>query len=171
MAAFLSDRGKIDSYLFSHNKNADKQIAESEVMLLETLFSSDGPCTVGYAEKEGDNYGGDAYDSDNQVDLKGTISWELDLWGKLRWSRDASLADFLGSIENRRALQMSLIARVAQSYFELVAEVRQGDRASDRGCPSREPAPGPHPLRGRSDVGGGFPPGTGGIGAYLYAGS
>lgn len=74
-----------------------------------------------YAKKEGDNYGGDAYDSDNQVDLKGTISWELDLWGKLRWSRDASLADFLGSIENRRALQMSLIARVAQSYFELVA--------------------------------------------------
>ena len=74
-----------------------------------------------YAEKEGDNYGGDAYDADNQVDLKATISWELDLWGKLRWSRDASLAEFLGSVENRRALQMSLIARVAQSYFELVA--------------------------------------------------
>lgn len=56
MAVFLSDRGKIDSYLFSHNKNADKQIAESEVMLLETLFSSDGPCTVGYAEKEGEAF-------------------------------------------------------------------------------------------------------------------
>lgn len=74
-----------------------------------------------YGEKEGDNYGGGNYDPDNQVDLKATISWELDLWGKLRWARDASLADFLGSIENRRALQMSLIARVAQSYFELVA--------------------------------------------------
>ena len=55
-AVFLSDRGKIDGYLFSHNKNADKQIAESEVMLLETLFSSDGPCTVGYAEKEGEAF-------------------------------------------------------------------------------------------------------------------
>ena len=74
-----------------------------------------------YGEKEGDNYGGNNYDPDNQADLKATISWELDLWGKLRWARDASLADFLGSIENRRALQMSLIARVAQSYFELVA--------------------------------------------------
>ena len=61
-----------------------------------------------YGEKEGDNYGGDSYDPDDQVDLKATISWE-------------SLADFLGSIENRRALQMSLIARVAQAYFELVA--------------------------------------------------
>ena len=74
-----------------------------------------------YGEKEADNYGGHSYDEDNQFDLKATISWELDLWGKLRWRRDASLADFLGSIENRRALQMSLIAQVAPAYFELVA--------------------------------------------------
>lgn len=74
-----------------------------------------------YAERERDNYGGDSYGMGDQFDLKGTIAWELDLWGKLRWTRDASLAEFLGSIENRRALQMSLIARVAQSYFELVA--------------------------------------------------
>ncbi len=74
-----------------------------------------------YAEKEADNYGGHARDDDNQFDLKGTVAWELDLWGKLRWTRDASLADFLASVENRRALRMSLIAQVAQAYFELVA--------------------------------------------------
>lgn len=74
-----------------------------------------------YAEKEADNYGGDQYSPDNQFDLKGVISWELDLWGKLRWSRDKSLADFMGSVENQRALKMSLVAQVAQSYFELVA--------------------------------------------------
>ncbi len=74
-----------------------------------------------YAKKEGDNYGGDNYDSDNQFDLKANISWELDLWGKLRWARDKSLAEFMGSIENQRALKMSLIAQVAQAYFELVA--------------------------------------------------
>ena len=67
------------------------------------------------------NYGGHARDDDNQFDLKGTVAWELDLWGKLRWTRDASLADFLASVENRRALRMSLIAQVAQAYFELVA--------------------------------------------------
>ncbi len=31
------------------------------------------------------------------------------------------MADFLGSIEAQRALKMSLIAEVAQAYFELVA--------------------------------------------------
>ena len=74
-----------------------------------------------YGEKEGDNYGGDAYDSDNQFDLKGVVSWELDLWGKLRWARDASLAEFVASVENQRALRMSIVADVARSYYELVA--------------------------------------------------
>ena len=49
------------------------------------------------------------------------MSWEIDLWGKLRWARDKSVADFLGSVENQRAVKMSLIAEVAQTYFELVA--------------------------------------------------
>ena len=48
-------------------------------------------------------------------------SWELDLWGNLRWAKDKSMAQFLGSIEAQRALKMSVIAEVAQAYFELVA--------------------------------------------------
>lgn len=74
-----------------------------------------------YAERERENYGGNNYKNDDEFDLKGVISWELDLWGKLRWTRDASVAEFVGSIENQRALQMSLVAQVAQAYFELVA--------------------------------------------------
>ena len=74
-----------------------------------------------FAERERDNHGGDDPGMDDQFDLKGTVQWELDLWGKLRWARDAGVAEFLGSVENRRALQMSLVAQVAQTYFELVA--------------------------------------------------
>ena len=74
-----------------------------------------------YAEKEAENYGGDHYKQSNEFDLKGTATWELDLWGKLRWTKDKSIADFVGSLENQSALKMSLIAQVAQSYFELVA--------------------------------------------------
>lgn len=74
-----------------------------------------------YAEKEAENYGGDHYKQSSEFDLKGTATWELDLWGKLRWTKDKSIADFVGSLENQSALKMSLIAQVAQSYFELVA--------------------------------------------------
>ena len=74
-----------------------------------------------YAEKEAENYGGDHYKQSSEFDLKGTATWELDLWGKLRWAKDKSIADFVGSLENQSALKMSLIAQVAQSYFELVS--------------------------------------------------
>ena len=74
-----------------------------------------------YAKKEQDNYGGNNADYDNQFDLKARITWELDLWGNLRWAKDRSMAQFMSSVENQRALQMSLVANVAQSYFELVA--------------------------------------------------
>lgn len=49
------------------------------------------------------------------------MTWELDLWGNLRWAKDKSIAQFLGSIEAQRALKMSIVSEVAQAYFELVA--------------------------------------------------
>jgi len=48
-------------------------------------------------------------------------SWEIDIWGKLRNKRKAALADFLGSVEGRRLAVTSLIAEVANTYFELLA--------------------------------------------------
>lgn len=74
-----------------------------------------------YGEKERDNYGGNNADDDDQFDIKANISWQLDLWGRLRWTKDRSMAEFVASVENQRALQMSLVANVAEAYFELVA--------------------------------------------------
>lgn len=49
----------------------------------------------------------------------GTLSWEIDIWGKLRHAKRAAQSDFLAEIENRNALQVSLIAEVASNYFIL----------------------------------------------------
>jgi multidrug efflux system outer membrane protein len=49
----------------------------------------------------------------------GMFYWEIDLWGKIRRSKKAALADFLSQEENRNALQISLIAQVAMLYFQL----------------------------------------------------
>lgn len=96
-----------------------KELAAMKRIDYANLFPSLGLRV--YAEKERDNYGGDNPSDDNQFDLKANISWELDLWGKLRWARDASMAEFMASVENQRAVRMSLIAQVAQAYYELVA--------------------------------------------------
>lgn len=107
--------------------NKDMRIAVARVKELAALKRIDQanlfPEVTAEAagKKEGTNYGGDSYKNSVEFDLKGSISWELDLWGKLRWARDKSLAEFIGSIENQRALKMTLVAEVAQSYFELLA--------------------------------------------------
>ena len=48
-----------------------------------------------------------------------SVSWELDLWGRLRRATEAARAELLASEEARRAVVTTLIAQVAQSYFDL----------------------------------------------------
>jgi len=47
------------------------------------------------------------------------LSWELDLWGRIRRLDEAALARYLASEEARRGVMLSLVAEVATSYFEL----------------------------------------------------
>lgn len=96
-----------------------KELAAMKRIDYANMFPAVG--AKAYAEKEAENYGGNNYNPDYEIHLKASVSWELDLWGNLRWARDKSLAEFMGSVENQRALRMSLVAQVAQAYFELVA--------------------------------------------------
>lgn len=47
------------------------------------------------------------------------LSYELDIWGRLRQQRDAARYQFLASEEGRRFVQVELIAQVAETYFTL----------------------------------------------------
>jgi multidrug efflux system outer membrane protein len=47
------------------------------------------------------------------------LSWEIDLWGRIRRLDEAALAQYLASEEARRGVMLSLVADVATSYFEL----------------------------------------------------
>ena len=50
-----------------------------------------------------------------------STSWEVDIWGKLRSAKKAAMAKYLGSIEGRNFILTSLVAEVANSYYELLA--------------------------------------------------
>lgn len=75
-----------------------------------------------YGQDEKLNYQGN-YSTPHDIEygLKANISWELDLWGNLRWANDASIAEYVSTIEGQKALMMSLVAEVAEIYFELIA--------------------------------------------------
>lgn len=49
----------------------------------------------------------------------GISNWEIDFWGRIRSLKDAALQSFLASDEAGRALQIALIARVADGYMAL----------------------------------------------------
>src|SRR5437588_170962 len=49
------------------------------------------------------------------------LSWELDVWGRLRRGTSAARSDLVAREEDRRALQLSLIGDVATAYFDLRA--------------------------------------------------
>ena len=96
-----------------------KELAAMKRIDFANLFPKVGVST--YGEKEATDEAGNDYSPSNKFYVKGSVTWELDLWGNLRWTKDKSMAEFVGSLENQRALKMSLIAQMAQSYFELVA--------------------------------------------------
>ncbi|MGE3171388.1 MAG: efflux transporter outer membrane subunit [Planctomycetota bacterium] len=49
------------------------------------------------------------------------VTWELDLWGRIRAGNDAALADLLQTRELQHDLRAALAAQTAQAYFRLVA--------------------------------------------------
>jgi len=48
------------------------------------------------------------------------LSWEIDVWGKIRRQKEAALANYLQTYEASRAVQTSLVAQVAHSYYNLL---------------------------------------------------
>ena len=56
---------------------------------------------------------------DLQLGLR--MSWELDVWKKLRNAKKSAVLEYLGSVEGQRFMRTRLIAEVAESYYELLA--------------------------------------------------
>jgi len=49
------------------------------------------------------------------------VSWEIDIWKKLRNSRDAASLRYLGTQEGRNYVVTRMVADVAENYYELLA--------------------------------------------------
>lgn len=107
--------------------NRDLKIADARIRELAARKRIDKaalfPLLSGeaYGQRETLDYGGNSFAGDPELGIKASLSWEIDLWGNLRWDNDRAGALLLESVNDKRALTVSLIAEVAQAYFELVA--------------------------------------------------
>lgn len=49
-------------------------------------------------------------------------TWEVDVWGKLRNAKKAAFSRYLGSIEGKNFVVTTLVAEVANTYYELLSQ-------------------------------------------------
>lgn len=64
-----------------------------------------------------------------QFQLSGSLSWEADIWGKIRSNKRAAQASFLQSTAAQRAIQTRIIASLATTYYQLLALDKQASIA------------------------------------------
>lgn len=113
------------------NNNKDVLIAGARIKEYERLFRSGRTALFpsiafeSYFDRETNDKSGSNYVEDVEVAAKLSVSWELDLFGRLRWSSREALAEYMQTVEARRSVQITLIADVATAYFELLALDRE----------------------------------------------
>lgn len=58
--------------------------------------------------------------STDQYQLTANLSWEADIWGKIRSNKRATGASYLQTVAAKQAVQTQLIANIAKTYFQLM---------------------------------------------------
>ncbi|SRX52517.1 efflux transporter outer membrane subunit [Aequorivita sp. CIP111184] len=64
---------------------------------------------------------GSQFSSLDQYELSGSLSWEADIWGKIRSNDRAFQASYLQSVAAHQAVKSRLIANIASVYYQLLA--------------------------------------------------
>lgn len=57
----------------------------------------------------------------DQFEVSGGLSWEADIWGKIRSTKRASDATYLQTVAAHQAVKSRLVANIAATYYQLLA--------------------------------------------------
>lgn len=117
------------------------QIAKNEIRARRGAFLPFMNAGLGAgSEKVGRYTSQGASDANNQIkpgkafpdplqnfEFGANISWEIDIWKKLRNSKKSALHSYLATVEGKNFMVTNLISEIANSYYELVALDNQLD--------------------------------------------
>lgn len=116
---------KFITHALEHNKDIRSAAARVEQLRLLNRIerTSYAPSLEASAmmDNEIENYTDKGRTETPQVDLKVELSWEVDLWGNIKWATRKAAADYLATIEAERAMRMTIISEVATAYYQLMA--------------------------------------------------
>jgi NodT family efflux transporter outer membrane factor (OMF) lipoprotein len=125
-----------DPYLIAHieralENNIDIRVALQQIAVARAYYNqgkqgqlptlnATGRAT--YQELARNSQFGEFFDGAiTQYELSGTLSWEADIWGRIRSQKRAFEAGYLQSVAAHQAVKTELIANVAGIYFQLLA--------------------------------------------------
>ncbi len=57
----------------------------------------------------------------DQFEATGNLSWEADIWGKIRSNKRAGEASYLQSVAAHKAVKTQLVSNIASTYYQLLA--------------------------------------------------
>ncbi|MFY7957321.1 MAG: TolC family protein, partial [Flavobacterium macrobrachii] len=110
--------------------NLDLKIALQNIEAAEATFkqgkagylpSVTANASLTHQELSSNSQFGRLFSSLDQYELSAKLSWEADIWGKIRSTKRAALAQLLQSNAAKQAVQTELIATVSSLYFQLLA--------------------------------------------------
>jgi multidrug efflux system outer membrane protein len=97
------------------DSNTNLKIAALRVQQSRALYANSKANqwpSIGYSGTASVNEPGD-----DNFDILGTASWELDFWGKIRHAKRASYAQMIASEEGLKTVKTTLVSDVANLYF------------------------------------------------------
>jgi outer membrane protein, multidrug efflux system len=125
-----------DTILVSHiekalEKNIDIRIAIQQILTARSYYLQgkaaylpqvNAAGRVTYQQLARNSQFGEFFDGAiTQYEITSGLSWEADIWGKIRSNRRASEASYLQSVAAHQAVKTELVANVATLYYQLLA--------------------------------------------------
>jgi multidrug efflux system outer membrane protein len=106
-------------------RTAIQNIAASEASLKQRkagyfpTLNANGTWT--HQEISGNSQFGSLFSSLDQYQLAANLSWEADIWGKIRSNKRAANAQFLQSVAANQAVKTQVVANIASLYYQLLS--------------------------------------------------
>lgn len=97
---------------------AEAYVKQGKAGYLPTLY---GDATFTHQELSQNSQFGSLFSSVDQYQLSADLSWEADIWGKIRSQKRAFGASYLQSIAAHQAVKTRLIASIASTYYQLLS--------------------------------------------------
>ncbi len=109
--------------------NTDIRVAMQQIISAEAYYKQgkaayyptlNGNARYTHQELSKNSQFGTLFNSLDQYEINGALSWEADIWGKIRSNKRAEFANYLQTVAAHKAVKTRLIANIASAYYQLL---------------------------------------------------